>query len=183
MHPLNPPLSARARKRIRKACAMLGWELQGHLSPQLGRSVVVLNPTGGRMARWAAVATGLTCPVPWQFWMSPVALPGWERWLLRRCGIQLSPPALWEDQVRRFSDGPAACLLLAPGMSPEAADWVAWTEPFRGHHGWVVPVGVDRRRTKIHIHHGFHWGPYDDRNVHYVQRYFRYFEHPRNPER
>jgi|GEM_PF-3409087 len=162
---------------------MLGWEMQGHLSPQLERSVVVLHPTGGRVARWAAVATGLTCPTPWVFWMSPSGIPGWEQRLLRACGVLLSSPSTWEEQLHRMTECASVCMILAPGTRPEAAEWTGLLAPFRGSRWWVVSVGIDRRRKKIHIHHGFHWGPYDDRNVHYVQRYFRYFQHPRNPER
>jgi hypothetical protein len=183
MHPLNPPYSASARRRLRAACAALGWEFQGHLSPQLERSVVLLHPTGGRMARWVAVAAGLTSPVAWRFYIDPASIPQWEQHLLRRLGIAFLPREQWADALAAHAELPACSLLLAPGTAPAADEWATWLAPFRSNRWWIVPVGIDRRRTKVHIHHGFHWGPYDDRNVHYVQRYFRYFRHDRNPER
>lgn len=115
--------------------------------------------------------------------MDPAGIPQWEQYLLRSVGVALVPRTAWYSALAEEANRPAGCLLLAPGSSPTASEWCTLLAPFRGNRWWIVPVGIDRRRTKVHIHHGFHWGPYDDRNVHYVQRYFRYFQHPRNPER
>jgi hypothetical protein len=179
----RPPYASATRRAVRAGCGMLGWDLQGHLSPQLERSVVVLHPTGGRMARWIAVATGWTSPQPRVVLVDPTGLAAWERAVLRAGGAEVVPISVWPERLGREANADSICIQLLPGHAPTASEWSAWMLPFHGRRWWVVPVGIDRRRRKVHIHHGFHWGPYEDRNVHYVQRYFRYFRHPRNPER
>jgi hypothetical protein len=183
MTSLRPPLSPAVRRAVRTGCGVLGWKLLGHLSPQLDRSVVVLHPSGGRMARWIAVATGWTSPQPRVVLVDPSGIPRWERLAMRWGGVEVVPVSVWPERLQREATTDSSCIQLLPGHAPTATEWSAWMQPFHGRRWWVVPVGIDRRRRKVHLHHGFHWGPYEDRNVHYVQRYFRYFQHPQNPER
>lgn len=129
----------------------IGWQLRGQLPPQFWRTTLVL---------WA--------PKRWQAlliqWVMPVRIRFLEKPILDLQGRS-------EESRSNFENGFTNASLTSGSREDLAAIQMAAAQA----KSRIALCAWESKRRFIHIHAPFKTSPFPDRDVHYMERYFKYF--------
>ena len=152
----TPPRPGARRPRwkvglARLAVRSLGWQLRGQLPPQFWRTTLVMWAPKA----WQAALLRATMPVHVRVLDTPV-----EQW--KRRGA---------EGLKNFEDGCTnATTTTALRNDLELIQRAAHQSKSR-----ITLCAWEPRRRFVHVHAPFKTSPFPDRDVHYMERYFKYF--------
>lgn len=152
----NPPRPGARRPRWQVGLARLlvramGWQLRGQLPPQFWRTTLVIWAPKS----WQARLLRATMPIQVKVLCSPV-----DQWKQRS-----------EEGLKNFADG----CTNATTTSALRTDLEFIQRAADQSKSRITLCAWEPRRRFVHVHAPFKTSPFPDRDVHYMERYFKYF--------
>jgi hypothetical protein len=130
---------------------MMGWQIRGKLPPQFWRSTLVV---------WA--------PKRWQLravtWIMPMKVI-----------LLQAPPKDTESRTQETLEHFVHGKALATATIGTKADLLNIQRAATEAKSRLALCAWEPRRRFVHVHAPFKTSAFQDRDVHYMQRYFRYF--------
>ena len=152
----KPPRPGARRPRWQVGLARLlvralGWQLRGQLPPQFWRTTLVIWAP----KTWQATLLRATMPVQVKVLCTPV-----DQWKQRG-----------EEGLKNFADG----CTNATTTSALRTDLEFIQRAADQSKSRITLCAWEPRRRFVHVHAPFKTSPFPDRDVHYMERYFKYF--------
>lgn len=129
----------------------LGWQMRGQLLPQFWRTTLVM---------WA--------PKPWQVTLLCATMPV-------KVMVLQGDSEDWEDRGDQSLDHFRRGCTNATTTSALRSDLENIQRAAHKAKSRITLCAWESRRRFVHVHAPFKTSPFPDRDVHYMERYFKYF--------